>query len=151
MAIEKSNAQVQTLRVLDDGGVMAKVNIKLADGGTQIAKAVLDVTISNATSGEKTAFASLVSKAAALAVAQEIPLRISTDDLQVLRQSALDLDMARLRFGDVQEYVTTKYGLSTSSHVLDFITGEIRIKEQDSSNGAMTDIEELKNTVKETP
>ena len=69
MAIEKSNAQVQTLRVLDDGGVMAKVNIKLADGGTQIAKAVLDVTISNATSGEKTAFASLVSTAAAHAVA----------------------------------------------------------------------------------
>ena len=78
-------------------------------------------------------------------------MRISTDALQVLRHSALDLDMARLRFGDVQEYVTTKYGLSTSSHVLDFITGEIRIKEQDSSNGAMTDIEELKNTVKETP
>lgn len=78
-------------------------------------------------------------------------MRISTDDLQVLRQSALDLDMARLRFGDVQEYVTTKYGLSTSGHVLDFITGEIRIKEQESNNGAMADIEELKNTVKETP
>ena len=78
-------------------------------------------------------------------------MRISTDDLQLLRQAALDVDMARLRFGDAQEYVTSKYGISAPRHILDFITGEIRTNEQPSSNGATTDIEELKNTVKETP
>jgi len=80
-------------------------------------------------------------------------MRISTDDLQLLRQAALDVDMARLRFGDAQEYVTSKYGISAPRHILDFITGEIRIDvgEHSSTNGATTDIEELKNTVKETP
>ena len=69
MAIEKSNAQVQTLKVLDDGGVQAKVNVRLADGGTELTKIVLNVTIANATSDEKAAVASLISKAAVLAVA----------------------------------------------------------------------------------
>ena len=48
MAIEKSNAQVQTLKVLDDGGVQAKVNVRLADGGTELTKIVLNVTIATA-------------------------------------------------------------------------------------------------------
>jgi hypothetical protein len=73
MAIEKSDAQVQSLSVkFDEGGVArsvtAKVNYLLADSGTEITRVVVDVAVSNATSGELTAAASLVSKAAALAV-----------------------------------------------------------------------------------
>ena len=69
MAIGKSDAQVQSLFVEADGSVSAKVNYKLADGGTTITRVVVDVAISNSTSGERTAAASLASKAAALAVA----------------------------------------------------------------------------------
>ena len=68
MAIEKSDAQVQSLLVHDDGSVSAKVNYKLVDGDTDITRVVVDVVISNSTSAERTAAASLVSKAAALAV-----------------------------------------------------------------------------------
>jgi hypothetical protein len=69
MAIGKSDAQVQSLFVEADGSVSAKVNYKLADGGTDITRVVVDVPVTNATTAEKTAAASLVSKAAALAVA----------------------------------------------------------------------------------
>ena len=69
MAIEKSDAQVKSLFVEDDGSVSAKVNYKLADGGTEITRVTADVAVSNATNAELTAAASLKSKAAALAVA----------------------------------------------------------------------------------
>jgi hypothetical protein len=69
MAIEKSDAQVKSLHVEADGSVTAKVNYKLADGGTDITRVVVDVEVSNATTAEKTSAASLVSKAAVLAVA----------------------------------------------------------------------------------
>jgi hypothetical protein len=69
MAIAKSDAQVQSLSVAADGSVTAKVNYLLADSGTEITRVVVDVPITNATSGELTAAASLVSKAAVLAVA----------------------------------------------------------------------------------
>ena len=69
MAIEKSDAQVQSLFVEDDGSVTAKVNYKLADGGTDITRVVVEVAVSNATSAELTAAASLKAKAAVLAVA----------------------------------------------------------------------------------
>jgi len=69
MAIEKSDAQVQSLFVTADGSVTAKVNYLLADGSTEITRAVVEVAVSNATSAELTAAASLKSKAAALAVA----------------------------------------------------------------------------------
>ena len=69
MAIAKSDARVQSLVVEADGSVTAKVNYLLADSGTEITRVVVDVPITNATSGERTAAASLVSKAAALAVA----------------------------------------------------------------------------------
>ena len=69
MAIAKSDAQVKSLVVEADGSVTAKVNYLLADSGTEITRVVVDVAVSNATSGELTAAASLVSKAAALAVA----------------------------------------------------------------------------------
>jgi hypothetical protein len=68
MAIEKSDAQVLSLVVAADGSVSAKVNYKLADGSTDITRVVVDVAVSNATSAELTAAASLKSKAAALAV-----------------------------------------------------------------------------------
>ena len=69
MAIAKSDARVQSLVVEADGSVTAKVNYLLADSGTEITRVVVDVVISNSTSAERTAAASLVSKAAALAVA----------------------------------------------------------------------------------
>jgi hypothetical protein len=68
MAIEKSDAQVQSLFVEDDGSVTAKVNYKLADGSTDITRVVVEVAVSNATSAELTAAASLKAKAAVLAV-----------------------------------------------------------------------------------
>ena len=69
MAIAKSDAQVKSLHVEADGSVSAKVNYLLADSGTEITRVVVEVAVSNATSGELTAAASLVSKAAVLAVA----------------------------------------------------------------------------------
>ena len=69
MAIAKSDAQVKSLHVEADGSVSAKVNYLLADGGTDITRVVEEVAVSNATSAELTAAASLKSKAAALAVA----------------------------------------------------------------------------------
>jgi len=68
MAIEKSDAQVESLFVEADGSVTARVNYKLADGGTDITRVREDVPITNATSGELTAAASLKAKAAVLAV-----------------------------------------------------------------------------------
>ena len=68
MAIEKSDARVLGLAVEADGSVTATVNYKLADGGTDITRVTESVAVSNATSAEKTAAASLVSKAEALAV-----------------------------------------------------------------------------------
>ena len=69
MAIEKSDAQVETLKVGADGSVTAQVNYLLADSGTEITRVRADVPVTNATSAELTAAASLVSKAAVLAVA----------------------------------------------------------------------------------
>ena len=69
MAIEKSDAQVEGLTVEADGSVTARVNYLLADGGTEITRVREDVPITNATTDEKAAAASLVSKAAVLAVA----------------------------------------------------------------------------------
>jgi hypothetical protein len=69
MAIEKSDAQVESLFVEADGSVTAKVNYKLADGSTDITRVRVDVPVTNATSGELTAAASLKAKAAVLAVA----------------------------------------------------------------------------------
>jgi hypothetical protein len=60
MAIEKSDARVLGLAVEADGSVTATVNYKLADGGTYITRVTESVAVSNATSAEKTAAASLV-------------------------------------------------------------------------------------------
>ena len=72
MAIIKTDAVVEAMRVLADGSVEATVNYELADNATDPATTVTRVrttlTVSNATTAEKTAAASLVSKAAALAV-----------------------------------------------------------------------------------
>jgi hypothetical protein len=69
MAIEKSDPQVESLSVEADGSVTAKVNYKLADGGTDITRVVVDIVISNSTSDERDAAVSLRDKAAVLAVA----------------------------------------------------------------------------------
>jgi hypothetical protein len=69
MAIEKSDAQVDSLKVLDDGSVTAQVEYQLADGSTVITRVRAEVAVTNATTAEKAAAASLVSKAAVLAVA----------------------------------------------------------------------------------
>ena len=69
MAIEKSDAQVDSLKVLDDGSVTAQVEYTLADGSTVITRVRAEVAVTNATTAEKAAAASLVSKAAVLAVA----------------------------------------------------------------------------------
>ena len=73
MAIVKADAIVESMKVLADGSVSAMVNYELSDNGTDPATSVtrvrVEVAVSNATTAEKTAAASLVSKAAALAVA----------------------------------------------------------------------------------
>ena len=69
MAIGKSDAQVESLSVEDDGSVTARVNYLLADGSTEITRVRVDVAVANATTAEKAAAASLVGKAAILAVA----------------------------------------------------------------------------------
>ena len=72
MAIVKTNAIVESMKVLANGSVEALVNYELSDNSTSPATSVtrvrVDVLVSNATTAEKTAAASLVSKAAALAV-----------------------------------------------------------------------------------
>ena len=68
MAIEKLDARVQSLHVEADGSVTAKVNYKLADGGTEITRVVVEVAVSNATSAELASAVSLRNKAAVLAV-----------------------------------------------------------------------------------
>jgi hypothetical protein len=68
MAIEKSEARVLGLTVEADGSVTASVNYKLADGDTKLTRVTESLSVSNATNAEKTAAASLVSKAEALAV-----------------------------------------------------------------------------------
>ena len=69
MAITKTNATVEGMSVLEDGSVEAKVIYSLSDDGSEITRARTTLTVSNATDGEKTAAASLATKAAALAVA----------------------------------------------------------------------------------
>ncbi len=71
MAITKANAVVKALEVNADGTVSASVKYQILDNdGTEITKAtVTDLVISNSTSDERTAAASLVSKAQALALA----------------------------------------------------------------------------------
>ena len=73
MAITKTNAAVEGMIVLADGSVEAKVIYDLSDDSTSpatvVTRARTTLTVSNATNAEKTAAASLVSKAAALAVA----------------------------------------------------------------------------------
>ena len=68
MAIGKSDAQVKSLHVEADGSVTAKVNYKLADGGTEITRVVVEVAVSNTTSAELASAVSLRNKAAVLAV-----------------------------------------------------------------------------------
>jgi hypothetical protein len=72
MAITKTDATVEGMRVLANGDVEAKVNYALSDDGTNpatiVTRARATLAVSNATDGEKTAAASLVSKAAALAI-----------------------------------------------------------------------------------
>ena len=68
MAIAKSDARVKSLHVEADGSVTAKVNYKLADGGTEITRVVVEVAVSNATSAELASAVSLRNKAAVLAV-----------------------------------------------------------------------------------
>ena len=68
MAIEKSDAQVHNLKVQADGSVNATVNYLVADGSTEITRVTEEIVISNSTREERTAAASLVSKAATLAV-----------------------------------------------------------------------------------
>ena len=69
MAITKANAVVEGLKVLADGSVQATVNYAILDDSTAISQVRVKLVVSNATSAEKTAAASLDSKAAALAVA----------------------------------------------------------------------------------
>jgi len=73
MAITKTNGTVEGMIVLADGSVEAKVIYDLSDDSTSpatvVTRARTTLTVSNATNAEKTAAASLVSKAAALAVA----------------------------------------------------------------------------------
>ena len=73
MAITKTNGTVEGMIVLADGSVEAKVIYDLSDDSTSpatvVTRARTTLTVSNATDAEKTAVASLVSKAAALAVA----------------------------------------------------------------------------------
>jgi|TARA_Y100000310_G_scaffold140863_1_gene140284 hypothetical protein len=69
MAIEKTDAQVESLLVGADGSVTARVNYKLVDGDTDITRVREDVAVSNATDAELTAAASLKAKAAVLAIA----------------------------------------------------------------------------------
>ena len=72
MAITKTNAAVEGMIVLADGSVEAKVIYDLSDDSTSpatvVTRARTTLTVSNATNAEKTAAASLVSKAQALAV-----------------------------------------------------------------------------------
>jgi hypothetical protein len=73
MAIVKTGAVTENMRVLANGSVGATVNYELSDNSTSPATTVtrvrVEVVVSNATNAEKTAAASLVGKAAALAVA----------------------------------------------------------------------------------
>jgi len=73
MAITKTNGTVEGMIVLADGSVEAKVIYDLSDDSTSpatvVTRARTTLTVSNATNAEKTAAASLVSKAQALAVA----------------------------------------------------------------------------------
>ena len=69
MAIAKSDAQVVSMSVQGDGSVIVKVNIRLFESGKIDTRSVVDQTVTNATTAEKDAAASLESKAAALALA----------------------------------------------------------------------------------
>jgi hypothetical protein len=72
MAITKTNAVVENVKVA--GSVItATVNHAITDGSTnpatEVTRVRVDVVVSNATSAELTAVQSVISKAAALAVA----------------------------------------------------------------------------------
>jgi hypothetical protein len=73
MAIEKGDAHVRSIKYLPDiEGVLqvvAIVDYELTDGSTSITRVVEEITVTNATSAEKTAVASVISKGAVLAVA----------------------------------------------------------------------------------
>ena len=74
MAYTKTDAKVEEMRVDADGDVVAVVNIAISDDSTDPATIVgrqrVTLTITSASTAEKTAAASLVSKAQALAVAE---------------------------------------------------------------------------------
>lgn len=74
MAYTKTDAKVEEMRVDAGGNVVAVVNIAMSDDSTDPATIVgrqrVTLTISNATTAEKTAAASLVGKAEVLAVAE---------------------------------------------------------------------------------
>ena len=74
MAITKADAKTESLTVDGSGNVIAVVNYALVDDSTDpdtviTRKRTDQFVVSNATTAEKTAAASLVSKANALAVA----------------------------------------------------------------------------------
>ena len=67
MAIRKSGAEVPAIRVAGDGTVMATVVIDFLEDGENVGTTRKEILVKNATNAEKTAAASLVSKAQALA------------------------------------------------------------------------------------
>ena len=69
MAVEKSDASVQSIAVQADGSLLATVNYALKDGSSLDTRVVVDIVVSNATTAEKNAAASVRDKAAILAVA----------------------------------------------------------------------------------
>jgi|TARA_R100000306_G_scaffold59540_1_gene58660 hypothetical protein len=72
MAITKASGTCISMRVAGDGTVVAEVSWVYSDDATDPAtlsdRQKADITITNATTAEKTAAASLAGKAAALAV-----------------------------------------------------------------------------------
>ena len=68
MAITKTDAQVKGMNVLADGSIEAKIIYSLSDDGSEITRVRTTLTVSDATDDEKTAAASLVSKASAAAL-----------------------------------------------------------------------------------
>lgn len=68
MAVVKSDASVQALAVQADGSILASVNYALKDGSSLDTRVVVDIVVSDATTAEKSAVASVRDKAAILAV-----------------------------------------------------------------------------------
>jgi hypothetical protein len=69
MAVEKSDASVQSVAVQADGSLLASVNYAITDGSSLNTRVVVNIVVSNATTAEKNAAASVRDKAAILAVA----------------------------------------------------------------------------------